>query len=319
MWKGLVSIRDWVAAGWEGGRRVRAPLLRLRARVSLASGSVLTLLTLFLPIAYEACGPPGKGYEFVGGYGLWPGLLGLVFGWGARGFYVLALGLAAFTLLLVLLSLLRPELLRRSRLTLCLFALAGALSLFVLADFFWVFAFRRIDKLLQWLELSEHVSVATLPAAAFLVLVLCLRSRFLRKQRWIVGLFALAGASCLLLLADFLLSLLQSQGFLGDELAGWMMAAPAFLYWLVPVVLWFRFGLSRRDELRVQWPGIRRRVLQMYVPVAVADGLLLIDVVQMGMWGFLPFFFGLHLISLGYMQLAREAERFPGAAAFPAP
>lgn len=98
-----------------------------------------------------------------------------------------------------------------------------------------------------------------------------------------------------------------------------MMAAPAFLYWLVPVVLWFRFGLSRRDELRVQWPGIRRRVLQMYVPVAVADGLLLIDVVQMGMWGFLPFFFGLHLISLGYMQLAREAERFPGAAAFPAP
>jgi hypothetical protein len=128
MRKGLVSIRDWVAAGWEGGRRVRSPLLRLRARVSLASGSVLTLLTLFLPIAYEACGPPRKGYEFIRGKGIWPGLLTFVFpGW-EQGFYVLALALAVFTLLLVLASFHRPAFLRKHALITWPFALAGAFA-----------------------------------------------------------------------------------------------------------------------------------------------------------------------------------------------
>jgi len=319
MWKGLVSIRDWVAAGWEGGRRVRSPLLRIRARVSLASGSVLTLLTLFLPIAYEACGPPGKGYEFIRGKGIWPGLLTFVFpGW-ERGFYILALALAACTLLLVLASVRRPALLRKHALITWLFALAGAFSFFVIVDFFWIFAANWLEAPLQRLKVREDMSVAVVAALTLLVLTACLRSRFLRGQRWVVALFAITSVLSLLILANFFLLLFTPRRLLRGEWSLWMMMAPAILYWLVPLVLWLRFSLFARGERRVQWPGIRSRLIAMYLPVVAIDCLFFVEVVKMGIWGFLPFFFGLHLISLGYMQLAREGERSPGAAAFPAP
>jgi hypothetical protein len=42
--------------------------------------------------------------------------------------------------------------------------------------------------------------------------------------------------------------------------------------------------------------------------VVAIDCLFFAEVVKMGIWGFVPFFLGLHLLSLGYMQLAREAE-----------
>jgi hypothetical protein len=91
-----------------------------------------------------------------------------------------------------------------------------------------------------------------------------------------------------------------------------MIAAQAVLYWLVPAVLWHRFGLSRREERRAQWPRIRSRILLVFIPVLAIDCLLFVDIVERGIWGFLPFFAGLHLLSLGYMQLARAAESPPG-------
>jgi hypothetical protein len=308
MRKGLVSIRDWVAAGWEGGRRVRSPLLRLRARVSLASGSVLTLLTLFLPIAYEACGPPRKGYEFIRGKGIWPGLLTFVFpGW-EQGFYVLALALAVFTLLLVLASFHRPAFLRKHALITWPFALAGAFSFFVIVDFFWIFAGDWLGALLQRFEVRDDTSVAVVAALTFLVLAACLRSRFLRAQGWVVALFAIASALSLMVLANFFLLLFTPHRFLRDGWSLRMVTAPAILYWLVPLVLWLRFGLFGRSELQLQWPGIRSRLIAMYLPVVAIDCLFFAEVVKMGIWGFVPFFLGLHLLSLGYMQLAREAE-----------
>jgi hypothetical protein len=87
-----------------------------------------------------------------------------------------------------------------------------------------------------------------------------------------------------------------------------MMTAPAILYWVVPLVLWLRFGLLGSGERRAQWPGIRSRLITMYLPLAAIDCLFFAEVVRMGIWGFLPFFAGLHLMSLGYMQLARNAE-----------
>ena len=50
----------------------RAFLTRIRPRVSLAGGGILVLLTLFLPVGYEACGPKRRGYELVQGKGEWP-------------------------------------------------------------------------------------------------------------------------------------------------------------------------------------------------------------------------------------------------------
>lgn len=54
----------------ERGERLTSSLTsRIRPRVSLASGSILVILTLFLPIGYNACGGPNKGYELIQGNG----------------------------------------------------------------------------------------------------------------------------------------------------------------------------------------------------------------------------------------------------------
>jgi hypothetical protein len=315
MWSGSGAIRDRTERAWERAHGwARVLTSQLRPRMSLASGSVLVLLTLFLPIAYEACGPQRRGHEFIRGEGIWPGLLSLVSAWVERGFYVLALALAACTLLLILISLRRSEFLRKDALSTWLFAIAGALSLFVITDFFWAFAGLWLEELLKQLGAQDDISAAVVPAVTFLVLVSCLRSRFLRRQRWVVGLFAVACALSLTVLADFFLSRLTPYGFLREATSAGMVIAPALLYWLVPLILWLRFGLLGRSELRAQWPGIRRRVVQMYTPVVLLDCLFFSDVVKMGIWGFLPFFVGLHLISLGYMQLAREAHGPPADA-----
>jgi hypothetical protein len=315
MRKGFSAIRVAAARAWARGRGWALTLVsQIRPRLSLAAGSVLVLLTLFIPIAYEACGPPRKGHEFIRGKGIWPGLLTFVFpGW-ERGFYILALVLAAFTLLLLLASVRRPALLRKHALIIWLFALAGASSLFVIADFFWIFVGDWLEAVLQRLEVRDDVSIAVVAALTSFVLVACLRSRFLRGQRWVVALFAITSALSLLILANFFLLLFTPRRLLRGEWSLWMMMAPAILYWLVPLVLWLRFGLFGGGERRVQWPGIRSRLIAMYLPLVAIDCLFFVEVVKMGIWGFLPFFAGLHLMSLGYMRLAPEAEG-PSAAA----
>lgn len=309
MGKGFGAIRAGAERAWAGGRGWALTLVsQIRPRLSLAAGSVLVLLTLFLPIAYEACGPPRKGHEFIRGKGIWPGLLTFVFpGW-ERGFYILALALAACTLLLLLASIRRPALLRKHALITWLFALAGAFSFFVIVDFFWIFAADWLEAPLQRLEVREDMSVAVVAALTLLVLTACLRSRFLRGQHWVVALFAITSALSLLILANFFLLLFTPRRLLRSEWSLWMMMAPAILYWLVPLVLWLRFSLVGGTERQTQWPGIRSRLIAMYLPVVAIDCLFFADVVKMGIWGFLPFFLGLHLMSLGYMQLAREAE-----------
>lgn len=309
MGKGFSAIRAGAGRAWAGGHAWALTLVaQIRPSLSLAAGSVLVLLTLFLPIAYDACGPPRKGYEFLSGRGIWPGLLTFVFSGWERGFYVLALALASFTLLLVLVSLGRPALLRRLRLITWSFAFAGAFSLFIMADFFWVFAGDWLGGLLERLEVRDDTSVAVVAALTFLLLAACLRSRFLRAQRWVVALFAITGALSLMVLADSFLFLLTSHRLWREGWSLRMVTAPANLCWLVPLVLWLRFGLFGGSERRVQWPGIRSRLIALYLPLAAIDCLFFVEVVKMGIWGFMPFFLGLHLMSLGYLQLAREAE-----------
>lgn len=298
-----------VVAAWQRSNRWGWSLVsQIRPRVSLLTGSVLVLLTLFLPIAYEACGPNRTGYEFARGEGkgIWPGLfLGLIFEDSGRAFYLLSLALAVLTLALVLLPG-RADLMRRPRLITWVYALAGTLSLLAIVDFFWVFVGLTLGGFLEELLGGARITTTVTAGVAFLVLVSCLRSEFLRRQRWITGLFGIASVSSLCLMADYFLSLCGSPPIIDADTATAMMTAPSILYWVVPVVLWYQFGFSRRNELRAQWLGIRSRLIQMYVPVAAADCFFFVDVVKMGIWSFVPFFVGLHLISLGYLQLARQ-------------
>lgn len=69
----------WASRAIDTGQGIAHHLLTpLRPRVSLASGSVLVLVTLFLPIGYDSCGPKTKGYELLRGNGAWPSFIGIL-------------------------------------------------------------------------------------------------------------------------------------------------------------------------------------------------------------------------------------------------
>jgi len=319
----LIPIRSWAAAAWDRGNQWAATLVRnLKPTVSLFTGSVLILLTLFLPVAVEIFGPYRTGHECVRGEGIWPGALSLVSILLSEGqspypffytlSYTLPLGFAAFTLALLLASCLHPELLRKRRLSTSLFAIAGTLSLFIIADFFWFSCCEVITDLIYPWGRSDIIITAGAASLTLFVIVWCLRSRFVRKQKWIISLFAAAGISSLAALGSFSLGFLDSRWALEEQTERALLLAPSVLYWLVPAVLWYRFGLSRRGELRAQWPGLRPRVIAMYAPVVAIDCLFFFRIVIPSdgdsIWGFPVFFVGIQLLALGYMRLAREAN-----------
>jgi len=320
---GLIPLRGWAAAAWDRGNRWAATVAHhLMPRVLLFTGSVLILLTLFFPVAIEIFGPNRTGLECVRGDGIWPGALSLVGMLLSKGespypftyalSYTLPLGFAVFTLAILLASCLLPKLLRKRRLSTWLVAIAGTLSLFLIADFF---GFSCCEVLIDLTHpLARPDVMITVGAASMTILALgcCLRSRFIRKQKWILLLFAAAGISSLTALGSFSLRLLDSQWALEEQTERALLLAPTVLYWLVPAVLWFRFGLSRRGEMRAQWLRLRPRVIAMYAPVVTIDCLFLFQIALPSegnfIWGFPVFFVGIHLLALGYLQLWREAN-----------
>lgn len=320
---GLIPTRNWAAAAWDRGNQWTATLVRnSKPKVSLFTGSVLIVLTLFLPVAIEIFSPYRTGHECVRGEGIWPGALSLVSILLSEGqspypflytlSYTLPLSFAAFTLALLLASCLHPELLRKRRLSTWLFAIAGTLSLFLIADFFWFSCCEVITDLIYPCGRSDFIITAGAASLTLFAQVWCLRSRFVRKQKWIVLLFAAAGLSSLTALGSFSLGFLDSRWALEEQTERALLLAPSVLYWLVPAVLWYRFGLSRRSEMRAQWPGLRPRVIAMYAPVVAIDCLFLFRILITSdgdpIWGFPVFFVGTQLLALGYMRLAREAN-----------
>ncbi len=230
-----------------------------------------------------------------------------VFPWAEWGFYILTLVFAAVTTALLLLSCLRPQIFQSRRLTVLTFAIGGTLSLFLVSDFSWLFLGFWAHKVWSWFGGSDDALVAVAVAAAILVLASLLHSKFLRTQRWAIYLLGIGGAVSLLLLTNFYTSWVSSRTLLEPEICVRMLTCLSCLYWIVPAVLWYRLGLSGRSEMKAQWIAMRSRVMQMYVPLVVTDCIFLVLVVKDGVWGFLVFFMGLHLLSLGYMQLARNA------------
>jgi len=255
----------------------------------LFSGSVLVLLTLFLPIAYQSCGPNKTGYEFVrAGEGDWPGLpLG---GQEAgRGFYILSLALAAVTIVVVL-ALGRPGFLRKRRLMAGLFVIAGSIFLFNVLDLFLL----DVGLVVQWLTVrGDNYDFVWTGLPMILTLLSCFSPALAWRRKGLVAwIIALASGIALpLTLRHSSLAIL-----------------PLFIFFLLPLAIWYRFRFSRHDEIRAQWPRIRRGLIAFYIPAVLGDCFLFAGAVSMGLWGLLPYFIGISLISLGYMQLAREAK-----------
>lgn len=265
-------------------RRLLCPL---RARVSLASGSVLVLLTLLLPIGYESCGPKTRGFELIGGNGAWPSFVGIMLpNYLGRAFYGAALALAAWTALFVLISLGKSALLRNRSLCRTLLLISGTLSLFLLSDV-----------------------MALLPMAAdnygciggALIIISCLMpGKFWPRKifwRWI---------SILALAILFVLGLTAMKWIQGDA-SPWFVLGIWAIYALGPLGLWWAHASGRRD-FGSKWEDIRRGHVAFYVPAAMGHLWFFVIVWREGIWGFVPCALGIHLMALGYLRLAKEAD-----------
>ena len=283
--------------------RLRSVLAGLRPQFSMLSGAAFVLITLFLPIAYNACGPEKTGAEFVSGAsGELPLLAGLSSEAFGRGFYILALAFAAITLGVVLFSWARPEMIRGRRLRLILYALGGTLSMFILADAICWMAGGLILAILEAINLNSIASAAAGSGLILLVLAACLRSKLLRSSRVVFGLLAAGFVGCSLLLEFYFLNL--PAGFPPGKAVNGLFTFLAALYWFVPAYLWYRFGLHRTLDPAC-WPNIRRTILKAYLPALGCVPILFWMAWDEGVWGFIPFSLGIHLMSLGYMRLVR--------------
>ncbi len=287
-------------------RLARNPRVRIRPRVSLAAGSLMVLLTLFIPLTQEACGPNRTGLEFIRGRGAWVGLMGLISNHIEWAFYVLTLLMAAGTLAMVLVSVRRDGPPVRPRTARVFLALATTLALYWALD---VFAFGALGILgagvFDPLAFTDETSLAVLAAAALAVIALCLRARLLRAERWALGLFEGAALISLTLSVNYYLSLFSSRPLLDSDSSVQLLVLVVSLYWLVPAGLWFRFGLSEDAARQGRWPRLRSQIVWLLLPGA-AYPFLYLDEARAGRWGYLPFFTGVLLIFAGAWQLERR-------------
>jgi hypothetical protein len=288
--KALVAARRIAAQVAERGECLASSLTSsIRPRVSLASGSLLVLLTLFLPIGYNACGGPSKGYELIQGKGEWPSFLGVfVSSTAGRDFYALVLLLAVLTTIFVFLAGLKPELVRRRTLTHRLFLLAGTLSLFLISDLF-----------LPLIAYDEPYS--SLAVALGLVAILTPGFFWPKKMFW-GWLSAVAISVSLAFIAEALNWPDRGVTRIGIAL---LFSGACFLF---PLGLWWRFNVSAREVVRADWNPIRGGLVAFYFPAVVANLVYFNVARKEGVWGVVPCYFGIHLIAMGYMRLAKKSE-----------
>jgi hypothetical protein len=125
-------------AGERVERGLSRILRRLPPRVSLLTGGVFILITLYLPLAVNGCGDfsgPGKDIALGKSPAYWPSLFGTEFKQAGRWFYIFLLACAALTLFLLLLSFAGRIKLTNLPFSRALLAIAGTASFFVLADY----------------------------------------------------------------------------------------------------------------------------------------------------------------------------------------
>jgi hypothetical protein len=305
---GKTMIRTGTKAAWERGAFWASSVVsRIRPRASIASGSVLVLLTLFLPITVDSCGQAaGPGYHLALGRPdtCWPGFLGFIFQGAGRVQYLLSLGLAALSVLLVLGLFLWCGLASKRRLFAAFFVISGTLSLFTLLDYF-------VLVLPPW-DIFEGVLVGIRPLISVTIYLLLMVAILAPGLFWPRRIFAI----WIIAFPITLLVLWISER--AAQLVGWEFKVPGLwsvlplgVYYLMPLFLWYWKGLLRRTQAAEQWPRIRLGLACLYAPAAVANCLLLIYASQERVWGLVPYVIGIHLLSLGYMRLAKQTDSPP--------
>lgn len=281
------------------GRRVmelaegdaRTLVYRIRPRISLAGGSLLVLLTLFLPIGYSSCGPKTMGYELVRGKGEWPTFLGIFVSEPAgQAFYILLLAIAAFTAIFVLPSFKASAVSRKALLNRRLFLVTATVSLFLISDVFVI------------LPPGEE----RYGSAAFaLGLISILGPGFFWPKKVFAGwLGALVITIAVFFVADAL----------GVQDGSWK-SVPSYLfvaiYALAPIGLWW-LGVAASKFDPAQWLKVRRGLVAYYLPAVLGNLWFFVIAWREGVWGFVPCVIGIHLMTIGYMRFATAAERSTG-------
>lgn len=266
----------------------------------------MVLFTLFMTIAYSACGPERTGYEFlVLGEGDWPSLMGISSDTAGRVFYAACLLLAALTFLLLALSVVSKRVWHRKPLVRFFFILSGTLSLFLIADLLALSLWFWGVMISGWVSLDDdlvHLTAATLPLL-LLLQVWWRKPAYWRRKELMARLMIIAGGTALVLLVGELTERFSSIRIWGNEPA--VLYLPLLLYLTAPLLLWFHYGLSRREERLSEWPRIRSKLLYFYVPAVLSGGVMVgIATASEGLWGLPVFVVGLHLIALGYLRLA---------------
>jgi hypothetical protein len=304
---------DRVAAKIEP--RLRALFRRLPAGVSLFTGGVFILVTVFLPLATDGCGHyGGTGKDLLVGKSAvyWPSLAGYWGGEFGRWFYLFLLAWAALAIAAALAPLINRDLSVRRSVIKPLAALAGAISFFVAADLCAWSLLRVGDSL--WPAVEDSVGVlffGLAPCIGFSALW----AKGVRASRSLRLIFAILGATCGL---DVALSVYV--GATSADLAGPTSAAFSVVFWVVflspfvlcllgPLAVWFRHGVWPMADSARYWPSLRRRLVLAYAPAVAGQiyvGFLAIFAVHV--WGLVPCLLGIHLVTLGYLRLARRAE-----------
>jgi hypothetical protein len=151
------------------------------------------------------------------------------------------------------------------------------------------------------------------PAAVLPLAASCLAPGvFWPRKGYAAWISALVITGCLLLIADRL-------GVSLGEPVNWIVLAVESVYALLPLGLWYRYGFSPRPELHAQWQVIRRGLVAFYLAAVPGNFWFLGIAVQEGLWGFVPCYFGIHLIAFGYLRLLREGPSVRGSPVETAP
>jgi hypothetical protein len=306
---GLARLREWAATVWEkGGGLVHSPRFRIRPRVSLLSGSMLVLLTLYLPTAVDSCGGPELGLKLASGSaGInWPGFLCF---WGTdwslgigRAFYLLCLALAALTVLFLLGSVFHQNLVRKRPLFTWLLATSGLAAFLSTTNMFVVAAPVRVISIIDPIVGSDtYIFYIAFFLPALFFPVACLRPEFWTKKGATLWTLALAAIITATRCGDaFLLSRIHPRLALATVTV--IFAVP-----LLPLGLWFRYGFFGRAPSPL-WPNVGKRLAIFYAGAVTVDFL---GIVEFGFWGLIAFFLGMYLIFFGYWQLRRAASESP--------
>jgi hypothetical protein len=101
---------------------------------------------------------------------------------------------------------------------------------------------------------------------------------------------------------------LSAMKWIKGDVPAWFMLGIWVIYGLGPLALWWTHESGRR-ALGAEWSDLRRGLTAFYFTAALGNLWFVFIAWQEGIWGFIPCWFGIHLIAVGYMRLAKEREQ----------